>query len=310
MPLLKKLRVLAAKIETTSGTAIALGAADAAMNVFDVDIQANIDFNERQQQGSSSMLPGVTGLRGGSLSFKSHLYGDGAAGTPTWASTLLPACGMVESTGTFSPKTAAPGSDVKTLTMGVYENGLFKSLRGSAGTFKVICETGKPISLEWTFTGVWQAPTDVAIIAPTYPSPLPLRFSNSTFTIGGSAPPCMAKIEFDAGNNVVLRECPTVSDGSGYFGGLITERKFAGTMDPEATLVATDDVYGDWIGHTEKALSLSVTDSTDTITIAAPQIQYNNVQEGEREKLQTDDISFMCNASAAAGDDEWTIDFS
>lgn len=309
MGLLKRVRVMAAKIESTSGTAETLSASDGAFNAFDVDIQANIEFNERPQQGAMSMLPGVTGPRGGTLSFKTELFGDGAAGTPGWASTLLPACGWVVSTGTFSPTSESPGSNVKTLTMAVYENGKRKIMRGAAGTFKIVCNSGQPVMIEWTFTGVWQPPTDVAIIAPTYPTIMPLRFANATFTIGGSTPPCMESVEFDAGNQVILRPCPTASDGSGYDAALITSRAVKGTMNPESVLVATDDVFGDWIAHTEQALSLALTDGTDTITIAAPQIQYTNIQEGEREMLQVDQIEFNCNASAA-GDDELTIDFS
>lgn len=307
MALLKRVRVLAAKVEATSGTAETLLAAQAAINAYDVEIQGEIEFIERPRQGSFGRLPGVLGPRGGKCTFKTDLYGDGAAGVPLWASTFLPACGFVDSGGVFSPTSEPPGSNVKTATIGVYENGLLKKLRGAAGTFKLMFPTGKPAFIEWEFTGVWVAPTDAAILAPTYPTIIPLRTSNATFTIASWAP-CFESLEIDAGNNVILRECATSSDGSGYAAGLVTDRKPVGKVNPEAALVATKDNYGLWIAGTEEALSIALTDGTDTITVAAPKAQRVNVQEGDRNMIQTDEIDFQCNASA--GDDELTITFA
>lgn len=310
MPLLKKIRVLAAKIETTSGTAESLAAADAQFNCYDVEIQPDITMTQRPGQGSFSKLPAVSEGRVGSVTFKTDITGDGAAGTPGWASTFLPACGFKVTTGTFAPVSEPPGSNVKTLTMAVYENGLLKRLRGASGTFKLILETGKPAMIEFTFTGVWLAPSDASILAPTYPTEKPLRFANSTMTIGGSWSPCVQSVEIEAGNEVIARECQSASDGSGYVNAIITDRQPTGTINPESELVASEDTHGDWLAHNENALSIALTDGTDTVTIAAPKIQYTNIQEGDRNGIQTDDITFQCNKSAAAGDDELTIDFS
>lgn len=310
MAKLKRKRVLAAKIESTSGTAETLTASEAAFNAFDVEIQANIPFTQRPSQGSFSHLPAVAGPYGGTLTFKTELFGNGAAGVPGWASSLLPACGWVESTGTFSPATEAPGSNVKTATVAVYGDGTRKILRGAAGTFQIMMTAGQIIMIEWTFTGVWQPVTDVSILAPTYPTIIPLRFASATLTLGGNAIGCVESLNINAGNNVILRECPTNSDDSGYAAGLITDRRVTGNMNPESRLVATEDIYGDWLSGTEEALNIALTDGTDTITINAPKAQKINVQEGERNGLEIDQIEFQCNKSAAAGNDELTIDFS
>lgn len=308
MPLLNRVRVLAAKVEATSGTIESLTGSEGAFNAMDVVIQPNIEYMRRMRQGSLSNITGSTGIRAGTCTFKIELTGDGAGGVPAWASVFLPACGWVESTGTFSPKSEAPGSNVKTITVGVYENGLKKALRGAAGTFKIFLPTGKPAYLEFTFQGAYVTESDSAILTPTYPTVKPLRFSGTTFTIGGSSPACMASIEFDAGNNVVIRECPTASDGSGIAAAMVTDRNVVGKMDPETVLIATNDVYGKWIGHTEEALSIAITDGTDTVTIAAPKLQRTNKQEGERNGVQIDSVDFACNGSS--GNDELTIDFS
>ena len=310
MTILKKNRVLAAKIETTVGTAIALANADVIYGAYDVMIQPNIDFVKRDAQVSGSQAPGTLGAYGGTATFKTELRGDGAAGTPAWASVLLPACGYTVTTGTFSPVTAAPGSAVKTITIGSYQGGKKKFLRGAAGTFKVNMVAGQRIEIEWTFTGVWQAPADVAMLTNAATYGTALRFANSTFTIAAGAVTCVDTLSIDAGNGVSLLSCPTPSDGSGLHSAIVGTRGVMISMDPEAKLAATEDTHGLWLAGNEQAFSLAVTDGTDTITFAAPKIQRMNVQEADRSDVETDQIEFQANMSAAAGDDEFTIDFS
>jgi hypothetical protein len=309
MPLIKRKHVLAAKIETTSGTAETLAGADAAFNVFDLTMQPTITMTPRMGNGSFSSMTAIRELSGGTCTFKTEVYGSGAGGVPGWASTFLPACGWSVSTATFSPKTEAPGTNVKTLTLGAYIDGKRKLMRGCAGTFKMIFETGKIAVIEWTFTGVWVDVTDVAILAPTYPTALPLRVGNATFTIG-SWSPCFARLEVDAGNTVILRECATNSDNSGYAAAMITDRNVVGSIDPESTLVSEANPYGDWLSHTERALAFDLENTTDKFAINAPKFQITNVQEADRNGIVTDTISFQCNRSAAAGNDELTIVFS
>ena len=100
-----------------------------------------------------------------------------------------------------------------------------------------------------------------------------------------------AEIEFMATQErIVLRNC--------------------GTIDPESSLVATKDPYTEWLARDEAALSVIFDDNIDLITIAAPKLQFSNIQEGERGGNQIDQIDFVCNRSAAAGDDELTITFA
>ena len=308
MSLLTRVRVLAAKVEATSGTAETLTNAEGVFNVINPVIQPNIGFTAREGQGGFGKITGVTGPRGGTCTFRIHLYGDGAGGVPAWASTFLPACGWVNSTGTFTPRSEAPGTNVKTITIGVYENGKLKRLRGASGTFTIACESGQPIALDFTFTGVYMTESDATIPAPTYPTRVPIRFSGTTFTIAAAAAPCFASINFDAGNNVILRECPSAADDSGYFNAIITDRTPTGTINPETVLIGTNNVYGKWVGHTPEALSLAVNDAEDTITITAAAIQRTNVQEGDRNGIQIDDVTFQCNKSS--GNDELAIVFS
>lgn len=306
MPLLRRKRVLAAKSETTIGTPISLGASDAVFNVFDATIQQGIPFIGREGQSSFAPITGSLGAYMGTLTFSTDLI-PGSGAVPAWASTLLPACGYVVSTATYTPRTEAPGSNVKTLTMGLYENGLYKQIHGAMGTFVVRFVAGEPVRIDWTFTGIWSDPSDVAIIAPTYPTVMPLRFVSSALDLGGATTLKVREVTIDAGNEVVLREDSTTS--TGYVSALITGRRITGTIDPEAELVATKDFYTELTTLVEQELEIVLASAGIGATFNLPKIQFTNIQEADRSGIQVDNLEFQANRSAAAGDDEMSIIF-
>lgn len=308
MPLLKRRRVMAAKVETTIGTAESLTGAEGAYNAYDLMIQATIPVDQREAQGSFNYLSGVPGARMGKATFKTDMGWDGTATLPTWATVLMAGCGYVNSSGTITPRSEAPGSNVKTLTIGGYVDGLFKSIAGSVGNFKIVCPSGKQCLIEWEFTGVWQGPTDVALIAPTYPTALPIRYSTATTTFNSVAM-CVQQFTFDAGNEVILREC--ASTAAGYISGLVVNRYPKANANPESVLVATQDRFGIWLAPTEAALSVTLdTPTNSSLVITAPKAQITNLQEGERNKLVTDEVEWMFNKNGATADQEVSLVFT
>ena len=307
MPLLKRVRVLAAKIETTIGTFEAVVAADADYNVFDATMQPNIEYIARPSQGSFGHLVGAVGAYMATCNFKLELTGSGTPGTaPQWALALLPACGWSHTAGTFTPLAEAAGTNVKTVSLALYENGLLKKMRGCSGNFKITFGPGKPIMFDFTFQGAWIAPTDATILAPTYPAQKPIKAAGSTFTIASWAP-CFQSMTIDSGNTLTPRECGTAAGGIHSYA--ITDRLVTGSFNPESALVATKDNYGLWIANTPEAFSYAATDGTDTVTFAGPACERTNMQEGDRNGMQTDEITFKFGKSAEAGNDEFTIDF-
>jgi hypothetical protein len=314
MTLLKRKRVLAAKVETTVGTAESLTASEAAFNAYDVMIQPEIEFEEREGQGSFGYLSSVPGGYKGTASFKTDISWDGT-GDPSWVTTFFPACGLVKDTGVWYPKTAAPGSDVKTLTIGCYQDGMFKSIRGAAGTFKINLATGKRATIEWTFTGIWVTPTDSAIIDPTYPgfetptAEIPLRAAGVQASFNSIAL-CYETATIDLGNEIMMRECAT--DASGFHSALITNRKPMVTANPEAKLVATRPSYTNWLARLEASLSIGLASATGngSFVFAAPKAQIINIQEGDRNRLVTDELEWQCNRNAQTDDREFSITFT
>jgi hypothetical protein len=314
MPLLKRLSTMAAKVETTIGTAETLTASEGAFNAYDISIQANIDSEEREAQGSFDMLSQVVGARGGTMTFKTDIAVESGAGNPGW-SELLKGCGYSESSQVWTPKSEALGSVgavIKSMTIGVFINGLYKVLAGAVGTFKIVCPSGKMVTIEWEFRGVWQAVTDSALIAPTYPTGPPSRFGSAVITYGGVAQ-CVENVTFDAGNEIILRECPDTA--AGFVSGLIVSRKPMITLNPEMQLVATEDKYGSWLAGTESAFSCTIDGTTGLVTnsnviISAPKAQIINIQESDRNRMMVDEVTLSCNKNAAAKDQDVTITFT
>lgn len=311
MPLLKRLQTMAAKVETTVGTAETLTASEGAFDAYDLKIDADIPMEEREAQGSFNYLSSVPGPRKGTMTFKTDVGWNGAD-LPTWASVLLPCCGYAESSQVFTPRSEPLGTNVKSATIGIFQNGRYKKLAGAVGTFKIVCPAGRMVMIEWEFQGVWQPPTDATLIAPTYPDLDPLRFGSATVT-WNSIDQIVENVTFDAGNEIIMREDP--STAGGFISGLIVSRKPTITANPESVLVAAQDIYGSWVAGDEYAFSCAIDGPTGlvsngNITIAAPKAQINSIQEGDRNKLLVEEIEWSCNKNGSAKDQEVSITFT
>ena len=308
MPLLRRRSVFAAKVETTVGTAESITAAEGAYNARDVMIQPAIAVTRREGQGGFNYLAGIPEGMMGTCTIVHDLAYDGTT-IPTWASVLLPACGWVDTAGTFSPVSSGPGSNgVKTVTLAHYKDGKQIILSGAMGTFTITCPTGKVAFITFTFTGKYSTnETDTAIIAPTYPTTLPMRFAPGVLT-WNSVNLCTATVTVDAGNSVIMRECVDVANRTGYKSAIVTNRVPVITADPESELVATQDRDAKWLTSIPEAFSMRVGVAASSILIAAPKAQLENKQQGNRNDMMTDELTWLCTAGSAA-DTELTIAF-
>ena len=308
MSLLRRKRVLAAKIETTIGTAEVLAGADGAMNVYNPIIQQNVAFEEREGQGGFGYLSSVPGGYTGTATFRTYLEWDGTATEPAWADTFFPACGWVKSGQVYTPRSEAPGTNVKTLTIGCYVDGIFKRLHGCMGSFVVNLPTGRNAFIDWTFMGVLTEPSAVALIAPTYPTDKPLRYAGG-LAEWNDVNLCVESAVITSGNNVIMRECPTTD--AGYIAAIVTNRRPTISVNPEASTIATQNRWNAFLEQTEYALELDVGGPTNAVlSFDAPKAQIINLQEGNRNDIVTDEIEFQCNKNGATHAQELSITFT
>jgi hypothetical protein len=307
-PLLERQEVWAAKLETSTGVPIALTAADGAFNVFDPSIEPDIAFGRRQGQGASiDPIAGVPGARGANVSLKTEAYG--AATVPAWGILLLAAGATL--TGRTYNFTTATMNDA-TLTTGYYQSGALLQASGVTLNWKLRGQNGQVIMSEWDGKGLWQPPTSVALIAPTYPTTAPLRAAGMTFTVG-TVPYKFDTFELDLGNNVVYREAVNDSgDQTGYHAACITDRNIRLSISPERVPLGTKDWYADYLAGAEAAVSIVAgLSANNIITLTLPKMQLAEAPKpGTRNGIRVDNLVFQANRSASAGDDALSAAFS
>jgi hypothetical protein len=305
-PLLYKRRILAAQIEDAPGQVNAGGFADAdaAIVTFDAKIAADIPFEERQGPGSLSPLAGAFGGLKGQCTFETEILGLDGTIDPFWARVLLPACGFPGAAHVFAPLSESPGTNVKTLTLGLYQDGILNVLRGCAGNPVFRFTSGRPVRVAWTFQGIWDAPVGSNLPDPTYPTEAPLRFVSSGLLIGSWAPK-ISEMTLDFGNEITVRE--DSADSSGYDYAVISGRRIRGTMNPEAALVGVKNLYQEWIDRTTAALSIGLGTAGNAVSFDAPELQFTKIEGAERGGIATESLEFQLNRDDDAGDDELSI---
>lgn len=312
-PLRFKSRNLAYKLETTTGTPIALSATEATFACFNPSLRADVEAVEREEQGASaSPVSQDIGAMGGTCEFETEMVGDAAAGAPPPAwSDLFKMCGMSLSSLTFSP-TSSPS---ETGTFGLYQAGRRKRIAGAMGNFVMSLRRGQPGRIRWNFRGAWQRPDSQSMLAPTYDTNNAPRVGAATFTIGGTTYR-VPEVEIDKGNVVVLREDITAvnadSDAVGYRAAWIPAWQTIIRVSPEALLLSTQDWYEAYRARTRSAFACTIGATAGSIVqIAAPKVQLITPPDDEdRDGKLHDRLEFLCTRSADAGNDDLTITFA
>lgn len=310
--LLRRRSVFAAKLETTVGDAIALAGADGVFNARDFLITPNIPIERREGQGGFNYHKGVPGGMQGTCVITHDIAYNGTA-IPNWATTLLPACGFVATGTAFNPITAGPGTTTahaRTLTIGQYHDGKLRQLSGAMGNAVFTFPTGMPATVTFTFTGKYsENETDVTLIAPTYPTDASLRFADGSI-LWASAGLCTSSASIDLGNSVIMRECAEAANRTGFKSAIITNRQPIITADPEAVLVATQDRDDQWLDMTTGVLAITLNgEGNSTLVFNAPAAQLENKQQGNRNDMITDDLTWLATKDTTA-DRELAITFT
>lgn len=307
MLLLKK-AVLGGKIESTIGTAEALTAADCTINAYNVVINPEAEFEQREGQGGFGKLASIPGARRGRATFSVDLAYDGSA-VPAWASTYLPACGLVLSTTTYRPRTEAPGANVKTATIAAFIDGVRRQIYGAVGNARFILPIGRMGRIEFDFQGVYSDESDTAIpSAINYVNTLPLRVSGGA-TSWASSSMCLESATIDLGNVITARECSTSAAGIDSF--VITDRNIRVTGNPESKLIATQNRYAQFRDATEAALSFTIAGpTTSTLVLLMPKAQIVAKPMGDRNGIMVDQIEWQANKNIDAADEELSVTFN
>jgi len=313
VPRLRRRRLLAARAEVTCGSAETLTAVDLLPHVYDVQFSPQVEKDQRPRLGAFDYSAAVPKGLKGQLTFTMELTAGSAA--PRWAFTLLSACGLGLNGGLGSGAGSGSGSgsgsgasgdifllddrpaeDVlstqHTITLGQWIGGEYKCLFGAMGNVKFTFIAGERVVMEFTFTGIFAAPVAGTTPVPTADTEAVLRFVSSSLTIG-SWTPRVQQLTLDLGNVVTLRQ--DSSTATGYYAAAISNRRPAGTMNPETPPLGVSDPIGAMLASTEASLSFACSSGSASASFAATRLEFMTAEEAEREGIAADEIGFNLN---------------
>lgn len=312
---LDKLKVLLAKEEGTYGSDPTPTVADNSIEAQNIKLKYRGDVLERDiQRETLSPVAPVIGQRSVEISFSVELKGSGSAGTAPRLGDLLEACAFNEAVSIGSSVVYTPASTtMKSITIYQYDladagSCILHKITGARGTAKLSLEAGKICMIDFTFQGLYTAPTDVANPgAPTYEASVPAIVQSSQFTLNSVTSLVAQKIDLDFANSVQTSDDISAAAGIKSFN--VVGRKVAGTFNPEATTVATYGFWADWVAATQRAMSVVVGSvAGNTITISAPKVTIDSIDNEERNGVVVRNIPFRCSRNA--NNDELQIKFA
>lgn len=327
--MIRRKQQIVIKQEAVAGTAEALALADVIMHTGIAEWEPDVAVTAREAMTASISPRGsVIGTQAASIRFNMYLRGSyshttgaviapGATTMPDF-SVPMKGCGLAETTSVGTSWTYTPSSSTISdettgayCTVALYEDGKIYKIIGAVGNMKLTFSTGMPVLAEFDFKGVYVAPIDGALITsvvyPTFAEP---AFLSAALVVPTSYTTAkISSMTLDMGNTIAMRQYPNTA--TGFFTAQITGRNPTGSLDPEEVLVATEDLFLNWISGTAGSLATGTFPSTGTtfnkFSFTVPSAKYTKASRGDRDSLSITPCDYEAQANSAAGDDEFTL---
>jgi hypothetical protein len=222
-----------------------------------------------------------------------------AAFTPDATSTYSIAANV-----SYKPVSSSFGS----ATIYFNNDGVLHKATGCRGTFSLNVEVGSIPTLDFEFTGIYNAVTDTAAPATTYSAqatPLIFKAGNSsTFSFLGHSG-CLQSLSLEMANEMVYRELVGCDKEV-----LITNRAPSGECMIEAVPVATKDYWAIANDDTTGVMSLlHGTTAGNRVTLVSPKVDISNPAYDDMDGVQMLNLPFVA-IPTSAGNDEVVLTFS
>ncbi len=323
---------IAIKQEANAGTAETLAAADVILQRGMSEYTAEIEEIPREAMTSSLSDSGsVFGLRPARIKFSMFLRGSynhstGASAAVVagsteadWhvpmlgcgaASTVSGGAGSEQNSYKPSSTTISDETTGACCTVGFYLDGKRYMIHGAQGNCVLTFTVGQPVLAEFDFLGVYNEPTDTALLSAVYPTVIEPSFLGASLSIPTSMTTAKVRsMKLDLGNTITLR--PNPNSTTGLFAAQITRRRPVGSLDPEEVLAATENFWNHWTSGTTGALDSGVFPSNGSnnnqLQLTIPKAQYIKAGLADREGLATVPLDFLCVRNSAGGNDEWEL---
>jgi hypothetical protein len=308
MPLLTRKRLILLESEGTYGTDPTPTGADAIL-VRDLNIvplqseTVNRDL-VRPYLGASEQLLANTRVE---CTFSVELAGSGTAGTAPGYSKALLACGLSETVVALTSVTYAPVSaSFGSCTIYYNIDGVLHKVTGARGTFTINGTVGQIPTIDFTFTGIYNTPTDTALPSVTYANqatPVIFKQGNTTDFQLLSYAGCLQSVSFDIGNSLVYRELVGCTKEV-----LLTDRAASGSVTIEAVTMATKNYFT--AALTDNSLGNLLFQHGQTagniVDFASTRIDIGDVSYADQDGIHMLTIPYTAVPSTA-GNDEFTL---
>ena len=304
MALLTRKRVILIEAESSYGTDPTPGASDVVL-VRDLSItpQSSDVVNRdvvRPFLGASEQLLANTSVE---VSFSVELAGSGTRGQAPRFGAALKGCGLSETVSSGTSVTYAPvSSSFSSVTIHYNTDGVRHKVTGARGTVVLNASVGEIPSLDFTFTGIYNAPDDSALPSVTYgdqATPLVFKNGNTTSFQLLSFSAALMSLSMDLGNTTVYRELV-----GGTKEVLITDRAANGSVSIEAVALSSKDYFA--AALTDSSLgNLSITHGTtagNIVTFSSTKVDIGDVAYGETDGIQMLEIPYTLVPSASGNE--------
>ena len=301
MALLTRKRVILIEAESSYGTDPTPTATDVVL-VTDLTItpQSSDVVNRdvvRPYLGSSEQLLANTRVE---CTFSVELAGSGTAGTAPRYGSALKATGLSETVSSGTSVTYAPvSSSFSSVTIHYNVDGVRHKVTGCRGSFTISAEVGSIPTIDFTFTGIYNAPTDTALPTVTYGNQAtPLIFKNgntSGFQLLSYAG-ALQSLTMDLGVSTVYRELV-----GGTKEVIITDRASNGSVTIEAPTIAQKDYFT--AALTDSTLGnlafLHGTTAGNKVQLTSSKVDIGDVNYGEMDGVAMLEIPYTLVPSSA-----------
>ena len=301
MAQLTRKRVILIEAESSYGTDPTPAATDVVL-VTDLSItpQSSDVVNRdvvRPYLGSSEQLLANTRVE---CTFSVELAGSGTAGTAPRYGSALKATGLSETVSSGTSVTYAPvSSSFSSVTIHYNVDGVRHKVTGCRGSFTISAEVGSIPTIDFTFTGIYNAPTDTALPTVTYGNQAtPLIFKNgntSGFQLLSYAG-ALQSLTMDLGVSTVYRELV-----GGTKEVIITDRASNGSVTIEAPTIAQKDYFT--AALTDSTLGnlafLHGTTAGNKVQLTSSKVDIGDVNYGEMDGVAMLEIPYTLVPSSA-----------
>lgn len=309
MSLLTRKRTILAKLETTYGVdPTPTGSADAMLvrnlNVTPIEAQQVSRDLIRPYLGNSDTLLAQVSVK---AEFEVELAGSSAPGTAPHYAPLLKACGFAETIAASTSVTYAPiSASFPSVTLYYNVDGVLHKMTGARGTFDVTMNVQQIPVIKFTFTGIYNAPSDTT--APTvdfsaFQIPKVVNTQNTTSFSLFSYSGLLSSMSLSLANDIQYRTLVN------YEAVNLIDRKPTGTFVMEAPTITSKDFFSIAKAGTTGAMSITHgTVAGNIVTLSAPRVSLANPNYQDSQGVQMLSIPFVIAPNT--GNDEISIQFT